>query len=791
MKRIIASILFVCISLFAFTQNSKMKLVYNKPAQKVTEALILGNGRLGAMVYGGIKKEKISLNDDNFWSGEPKDWNNPQAPQYIPQVRAALLKGDHVLADKLMQKMQGPYNQSYQPLGELQIEMSHLENANEYSRTLDMQKGVVTVSYVIDGVTYKRTAFVSYPNQMIAMQLESSVPGKLNFQIKLSGAHQRSLQIAAKNLLEAKGKAPAHVDPSYLDSKNPVIYAESPDGKGMNYATFLKTINADGTVTVSQQGITVTNATKVLLLVTARTSYNGFDKSPSAQGADCEQLALNDMSKLAGKTFEQLYKAHTTDFQKLFDRVELVLGNDATKGSMSDYVSSFKHDENPWLAALVYQLGRYMLIAGSRPGSQPLNLQGIWNEWVRPPWSSNYTININTQMNYWPAESGNLAECHQPLLKFVEELAVNGAATAKTNYNCRGWLAHHNADIWRQSAPVGDFSGEPSWANFMGGGIWESFDFWEHYQFTQDEKFLKDRAFPLFKGAVEFSLDWLIKDEKGYVVPPFTVSSEATYITPSGYKGYTTLNSGQDVALYTELFKNYLQTCDILNKRDALYDSVKYVLTHLAPYQIDEEGKIKEWMEPGLDRPKPANRNHVSHLIGFFPGRQLILERKESLVSAVQRTLEIFGPGNSNWMLGWEINLWARLKNADKSYYMAQQLLKKFSPNSVNFDGGYQIDWQMGYTAGVAEMLVQSYDVDENGNTIIELLPALPKQWSTGHFYGVRARGGFEINMDWQNGVVKKLVVKNTTSKSKRVVFRVNGEKITKEIKGGEKAFVL
>lgn len=791
MKKSISLFLFVCVSLVAFAQNSDMKLVYKQPAQKVTDALILGNGRLGAMVYGGVTKEKISLNDDNFWSGEPKDWNNPQAPQYIPQVREALLKGNHELADKLMQKMQGPYNQSYQPLSELQIEMVHSENAKEYSRMLDMQKGVATVSYVVDGVTYKRTAFVSYPNQMIAIQFESSMPGKLNFQIKLSGAHQRSLEVTTKNVLKAKGKAPAHVDPSYLDAKNPVIYAETPDGKGMNYATLIKTINTGGTVSVSKQDIKVTNATKVVLLVTARTSYNGFDKSPSAQGADYEKLALDDMNKLAGKTFQQLYQVHTADFQKLFNRVELVLGNDTTSETMGDYVSKFKQNENPKFATLVYQLGRYMLIAGSRPGSQPLNLQGIWNEWVRPPWSSNYTININTQMNYWPAQSGNLAECHQPLLKFVEELAVNGAVTAKTNYNVKGWLAHHNSDIWRQSSPVGDSYGEPSWANFMGGGIWESFDFWEYYLFTQDKNFLQQRAYPLFRGAVEFSLDWLIKDEKGQLVPPFTVSSEATYITPSGYKGYTTLNTGQDVALYTELFKNYLQTCDILNKKDDLYDSVKYALKNLAPYQIDEEGKIKEWMEPGIDRPKPGNRNHVSHLIGFFPGRQLILERNDSLVNAVERTLEIFGPGNSNWMLGWEINLWARLKNADKSYEMAKSLLQRFSDNSVNFDGGYQIDWQMGYTAGVAEMLIQSHDVDENGITIIELLPALPKQWSTGHFYGVRARGGFEINMDWENGVMKKLVVKNITAKKSKVVLMVNGKKIMKEIKANGQSVVL
>lgn len=775
------------ILLISSSVSFSQKLAYDKPANSVAEALILGNGRLGALVYGNVTNEKIALNDDNFWSGEPKDWNNPQAPTYLPQIRAALLKGDYELADKLSQKIQGPYNQSYQPLGELKIAFSHEQNVQAYSRVLDLQKGVSVVSYMVNGVKYKRTAFASFPQQVIALQIEADKPGQISFALSLSGAHQTAVNKISDKIIEAKGKAPEHVDPSYLDTKNPVVYAKTPDGKGMNYATFVTVLNTGGTVTTSANGIEVKGCDKVVLLITARTSYNGFDKSPSAQGVDCEKLAMNDLTKIGNATFQQMLTIHTTDFQKLFNRLDLKLSDDKNgNDAMNTIVPAFKKENNPAFVERIFQLGRYITIAGSRPGSQPLNLQGIWNEWVRPPWSSNYTLNINAQMNYWPALAGNLAECHLPMLAFTEELAKNGAVTAKINYNCNGWLAHHNADIWRQSAPVGDYSGEPSWANFMGGGIWMSFDFWEYYQYTQDLNFLRQRTYPLLKGAVQFSADWLMKDATGYYIPPFTVSSEATYITPSGYKGYTSLNSGQDIALYGELMLNFIKTCDLLKiKNEPLYAKAKDILAHLTPYKIDEEGKIKEWLDAGIDRPKGGNKNHLSHLIGFYPGRHLIQQNNPVLDTAVQRTLEIFGPSTAGWMHAWEINLWARLRNAEKSYQLIRMLLNRYSTNTLNPDGGYQIDWQMGFTSGVLEMLIQSHQVDANGNTIIELLPALPKEWPDGHLHGVRTRGGYEIDMDWQKSKVTKAIIKNKTGKAGSFVLIKNGEKKLVKVPAG------
>lgn len=781
------------ILLFTFStvkgKEIPLKLIYDEPAKKVSQAIPLGNGRLGMLVYGGVAEEKLSLNDDTFWSGEPKDWNNPNGPTVIPQIREALALGNHELADKLAQKMQGPYNQSYQPLGELLLKFEQKGEVTGYSRMLDLNNALAKVSYQVDGVKFTRTMFASYPGQAIAILLESDKPGALNFQIEIGGKHQQEVKPQGKNMLIAEGRAPAHVDPSYLDTKNPVIYDEE-SGKGMRYSTLLKVVNSDGVVSAKSNILKVSGASKAVIYLTARTSFNGFDRSPSRQGTDYRKQAAADLKLLEKSTYPHLLKAHIKDYQRLFNRVELVLGDrNGVEVPFKEILQEYRNRSNPKINELIFQLGRYLIIAGSRAGSQPLNLQGIWNEWVRPPWSSNYTLNINTQMNYWPVLPANLAECHQPLLNFVEELAKNGVETARVNYGIKGWVAHHNADLWRQSSPVGDGSGEPSWANFNGGGTWLTFDFWEHYQYSQDTGFLRKEVYPLLKGSVEFAAGWLKKSQNGAYIPPFTVSSEATYITPAGYKGYVAQNSAQDIALYGELMVNFIRTCDILNLKDKLYDKAKDILANLEPYRIDSEGKIQEWLEDGIDRPKGGNKNHLSQLIGFYPGRHLILQNNQAYIDAVRRTLEIFGPSSAGWMFAWEIGLWARLKDAQKSYELAKLLLNRYSPNDVNPDGAYQIDWQMGYTAGVCEMLLQSHNVDKDGNGVLEMLPALPKEWPNGHIYGLRARGGYEVNMDWKNGVLVGGSIRNVSNKSAitpKVTIIVNGKRVDKTVPFGK-----
>lgn len=788
MKKIISlGILIVSFTFISCKEDNPMKLIYQKPAQNFGEALPLGNGRLGAMVYGGVLQERLSLNDDTFWSGEPKDWNNPGAKEILPLMKEALEKGDHKLADQLSLKMQGPYNQSYQPLENVFIEFDHAGEPTEYVRYLDLSKALANVSYKVDNTTYKRSYFSSFPDQVLVVRLESDKANALNFAVKVTGEHQTGLEFVGENILEAKGKAPMHVDPNYLDTPNPVIYADSSDGKGTNYTSCVKVVNKDGELTQEDGTLKIKNATEAILYISARTSYNGFDKSPSSQGRDCKKIAREDLERIKDKSYNSLMNNHVSDYKLLFDRVEFELGEEIKSLPIQSHFESFKNQESNQLAVLAFQMGRYMAIAGSRPGSQALNLQGIWNESVRPLWSSNYTVNINTQMNYWPVLCTNLTECNEPLLKLIEEAAENGKKTAMVNYGYNGWVAHHNIDLWKQTAPVGDGAGQACWANFTGGGIWLSMHIWEHYQFTQDKTFLKERGYPILKGAVEFVLDWLEKSDEGYYVPPFAVSTEAAYITPDGYEGYCAKNTAEEIALNGELLLNFIATCDTLGINNELYSEAKNVLAHLDPYWIDPEGKIQEWMEKGLDRPKGYNKNHLSHLIGFHPGRHLIIQENQSYVDAVKRTLELFGSNSSTggWNLAWQISFFARLKNGELAYDFIEKSVDRFSPNLFSGGVGFQIDANMGYVAGVCEMLAQSHNINENGLIIIELLPALPQNWSSGYINGLRTRGGFEIDMKWKEGKLIKAVIKNvcnSSSQAPTIEVISNGVRQTKQI---------
>lgn len=765
------------------SENS-LVLKYQHPATHFGEALPIGNGRLGAMVYGDVFKEKLSINDDTFWSGEPKDWNNPKAKEVLPQIKEALRKGDHQLADQLAKQMQGPYNQSYQPLANINIAFAGNGEPAEYVRELDLNKAIAKVSYKMGDVTYKRSYFSSFPNQVIVLRLEADKPGALNFDMGISGKHQRKVYIH-NNLVEAYGKAPKHVDPSYLNTENPIVYDNLNGGKGMNYIACLQVAETDGKIIPFKDKLQIKNATCATIYLAARTSFNGFDKSPSVQGVDCKKWVYDDLDKLEGITYSELLDAHISDYQTLFHRLDFSLGKKEENQPVETYFDSFKKGENSDLLVLAFQMGRYLAISGSRPHSQALNLQGIWNENVRPLWSSNYTININTQMNYWPILPANLFECNEPLLDLIQEVSLTGKETARINYGCNGWVAHHNIDLWRQSAPVGDYEGEPCWANFTGGGTWLTMHLWEHYQYTQDKAFLQKRAYPILKGAVEFLVDWLQKDQEGFYVPPFAVSTEANFITPNGYQGSCAKESAEDIALNGELFLNFIATCDTLGIKDSLYYKTKDLLRHTRPYWIDPEGKIQEWMEVGLDRPKGYNKNHLSHLIGFHPGRHLIAQNNPDYIQAVKRTLELFEPESSSggWNLAWKISFWARMRNAEKSYDFIRRSMNRLSSNLLSGGTNFQIDANMGYVAGVCEMLAQSHNLNDQGLMVIELLPALPKEWPSGHIYGLRTRGGFEIDMEWKDAQITRLVIKNDRHQGDpSIEIVMNGKRFVKQI---------
>ena len=760
-------------------QQLPMVLKYNHQADYFEESLPIGNGKLGALIYGGADTNILSLNDITFWTGQPVDPNEDEdAYKWLPDIRKALFKEDYAKADKLQRNIQGHNSAYYQPLADVTIDDLNKGEVTAYSRQLDIDSAICSDRYSRNGIGITREYIASHPDRLIACRIRSLSPKGVNIRITMGSKVPHKTK-SSKQQIAMTGHAMG--DPT----------------NSIHFSTYMRVVTDNAATTAhADSSITVTNASEVIIYWVNATSFNGADKHPVNEGANYLETATDDAWHTANISYDEIRERHVADYKRLYDRMKLQLGKqDANLSKTTDeQLKSYtdNNDNNTYLETLYTQYGRYMLISCSRTEGVPANLQGLWSPHLYSPWRGNYTININLEENYWPAEVSNLSEMVMPLESFISSMAANGRMVASHYYGIhRGWCAAHNSDIWAMANPVGEKEFSPKWANWNMGGAWLVNTLWEHYLFGQDSDYLSQKAYPLMKGAAEFCLDWLIENPKkeGELITAPSTSPENVYVNDKGYKGATLYGATADLAIIRELFTNTLKAAKILNVDPDLQSQLSYALAHLHPYSIGKRGNLQEWYYDWDDA--DWQHRHQSHLIGLYPGHHI---SQDSLMAACAKSLEIKGDNTTGWSTGWRINLWARLGKAKEAYHIFRKLLTYVSPDNYNgkdkrrsggtypnlFDAHppFQIDGNFGGTAGVCEMLVQSH------NDTIVLLPALPDNWSEGAVSGICARGGYEIDMAWKNGVVTSLSI--TSKKTGTANIRVNGNDMTIKIKQGQ-----
>ena len=783
---LISAVLTKCLTLCeAQTTQAPMVLQYDKPATYFEESLPIGNGKIGALIYGGSDDNLIYLNDITLWTGKPVDRNlDADAHKWIPEIRKALFNEDYALADSLQLHVQGPNSQYYQPLGTLHIKDLGLGDIKNYQRTLNIDSAIVRDSYQRGDKLMMREYFASNPDKLIAIRLR----GDVNCQIALTA------------------QVPHQVK-SGIGQLTMTGHATGDPQESTHFCTILS-VKTDGEMAASDSSLTITKAKEAVIYIVNETSFNGFDKHPVKEGADYLEQVANDLWHTQNMSFDEFYARHLADYQSIYDRVKICLNKEGrnpndlpgtkerrlTDQLLLDYTNG--GDQTPYLEELYFQFGRYLLISASRTKNVPANLQGLWAPQLWSPWRGNYTVNINLEENYWPAFVANMAEMAEPLDGFIAGLAANGKYTAKNYYNIgEGWCSSHNSDIWAMTNPVGEKNESPEWSNWNLGGAWLVNTLWERYQFTQDKEYLRSTAYPLMKGAATFCLRWLIDNPKepGELITAPSTSPENEYKTDKGYHGTTCYGGTADLAIIRELFINTIAAGKILGEKNK---EMEQALAKLHPYTIGHMGDLNEWYYDWDDW--DFQHRHQSHLIGLYPGNHLT---DATLQKAAERSLEIKGDKTTGWSTGWRINLWARLHNPKQAYHIYQKLLTPIAPRgskgsnwkSWHKGGGtypnlfdahppFQIDGNFGGTAGVCEMLMQSTLKD--GKATIELLPAVAEAWKEGYVSGLCARGGYEVAFEWKDGKVRDCTIKAKTSGSVTLLY--NGQQKTIKMKAGQ-----